>query len=97
MMLSIPSRSGLPGRDHVQRAQKSGVLAGLQLCQLIDGVRHLRMMAKPLLTEHSAQSRVDSSEWSLSSGCDFAPTGLAPRGCNRTAQRRLRAQSVERF
>ena len=44
-MLSIPSRSGVPGRDHVERPQQSGIETGLKLVQLIPDVRsHLRAM-----------------------------------------------------
>ena len=37
MTLSMPSRSGVPGGDHVQGPQQAWVLARLKLVQLIRG------------------------------------------------------------
>jgi hypothetical protein len=54
------------------------------------------MMAKGLLAEHSAESRVESSDYGLSSGFLLtARCALLEGAANRLSQARNRAQAID--
>ena len=39
-MLSRPSLTAVPGRDHLECPDQPGLLPGFELCYVIPGVRH---------------------------------------------------------